>query len=151
MLLRLASLALVGLLSLSCHRKPDDSACDRISTTLISPDGEFKAELTVSTCAWGFGMAAESAEVKVTRLGGKGYFFVVPIEWCLEDDEAGLAKPSIRWTAPRTLTIHAVSKEVTGTLIRNLSTPRLINNAKGDPGYQIKREGLQVIREYVQK
>lgn len=151
MLPRIASLALLILLGLSCYRGEGDSPCDKVTTTLLSPGGEFKAELTVSICSWGFGLAAESAEVKVTRLGENGYFFVMPIEWSLEDEEAGLSKPTLQWTSPRTLTIHAVSREVTGTLTRNLSTPRLKMSGKGDGMYQVEQESLKVIREYVQK
>ena len=147
MLSRFITIVLVGLLGVSCHRKPDDSACDKVTTTLLSPTGEYKAELTVSTCAWGFGLAAESAEVKVTRLGENGYFFVVPIEWCLEDDEAGLSKPTIQWTAPRTLTIHIVSTEVSGTLVRNVSTGRLRIDNKEKFDYHIEKERMQIVRE----
>jgi hypothetical protein len=47
--------------------------------------------------------------------------------------------------------IYSASKEVTGTLTSNLSTPQMIKLDRGGSGTQIEQERLKVIRDYSQK
>ncbi|HJU83987.1 MAG TPA: hypothetical protein VJ600_07230 [Holophagaceae bacterium] len=116
------------LTSFGCKKEPNP--CIEETKTSISPSGKYEARLTVKTCAWGFGMAAESVEVKITKLGQGGWFYIQPIEFDSINKDDGCPLPSITWTGPNELTIHALTRDTSGRVVR-------------------QDEDLSVIREYV--
>lgn len=123
----IASLALLALIV--PHGPPAIDPCEDTIASKESPGSGFRAEMKTHTCAWGFGLAAETVTVKVTKLGPDGWFMFVPIEFDSTADDAGLPNPTIRWTSPDNLVIHVVSKVRLGTL-------------------QWRKPGLTVVREY---
>jgi hypothetical protein len=110
--------------------KGEIGPCQDQATTKEAPGGLFKAELRVHTCGWGFGQAAETVTVKVTKLGPDGWHQVFPVEFDSTAEDSGLVPPTMDWSGPNVLTIHVVSKIRSGTL----------------KSHQI---GLTVIRDYV--
>ena len=82
-----------------------------------SPGGTYKTELVVRTCAWGFGQAAETVELKVTKLGDNGWFTHVPIEYDSTAEDQGAAIPTAEWVGPQELVVTVNSKSRTGTII----------------------------------
>ena len=145
----------LGVLCISCRSKKDD-VVERSITKLDSPDGAYEAELKVETWAGGFGTAGVNANVKVTKRGtggsnsGGGWFFMMPLEYRMEDREAGLPIPTIQWTEPHVLKIHVESADVSGTLVQQVGVPTFDSDGSQKLGYRIGRDDMQVVREYVQ-
>jgi hypothetical protein len=87
--------------------------CFKTKTIKISSDPAYRAELTLSDCAWGFGTAANFADVKVTLYDG---YIEIPIESPSGPETVGLPGPTIDWTSAHTLTINVASRTTKGTL-----------------------------------
>ena len=116
-----AALAPTGMLAIE--------PCEDKKTLQTSPDGRYVAELLIHTCAWGFGQAAETVDVNITKLGNGGWFTRIPIEYDSTTEDQGTTTPSLRWTGIDELSIDVVSMVQTGTLISS-------------------RLGLKIVRRY---
>jgi hypothetical protein len=117
----------ISLAFLDC--KKDPGPCSEMVSTTTSPSGKFEAQLTIKTCAWGFGLAAETVTLKMTKLGEGGWYYDQPIEFDSINRDNGCPPPTLRWTGPDQLSIFIVSSDTSGRLAR-------------------QHDGLTVIREY---
>jgi hypothetical protein len=91
--------------------------CEDTKSETAAPGGKYKTEMVVHTCAWGFGQAAETVDLKVTKLGSGGWFVHVPIEYDSTAEDQGVAKPATRWAGPDALVVTVYSKVRTGTIV----------------------------------
>jgi hypothetical protein len=91
--------------------------CEDAKTLKTSPTGKYEAEMTMHTCGWGFGQAAETVDVKITKLGSGGWFTHVPIEYDSTAEDQGTPPPTVQWTDPDSLIIEVNSKVRTGNLV----------------------------------
>ena len=99
------------------HEGKSIESCEDAKSETIAPGETYKAEMVVHTCAWGFGQAAESVDLKVTKLGNGGWFVHVPIEYDSTAEDEGVARPTAHWTDPDTLVVTVNSKARTGTIV----------------------------------
>jgi hypothetical protein len=91
--------------------------CEDAKSETIAPGETYKAEMVVHTCAWGFGQAAESVDLKVTKLGNNGWFVHVPIEFDSTAEDQEVARPTARWVGPDALVVTVKSKVRAGTIV----------------------------------
>ncbi len=101
----------------SCKKAPDP--CTEAVRTIPSPSGKYEAKITIKTCGWGFGLAAESVELKVSKLGQGGWFYTLPIEFDSINRDNGCPPPTINWTGPNELHVLAVTRNNVGRLVRH--------------------------------
>ena len=99
------------------HEGKTVEACEDTRSETTAPGGAYKAELVVHTCAWGFGQAAETVDLKVTKLGPSGWFMHVPIEYDSTAEDQGMPKPTAQWAGPGALVVNVNSKSRTGTIV----------------------------------
>lgn len=108
----------VGVIALIAHRaEKSTEPCQDTRAETAAPGGKYKTEMVVHTCAWGFGQAAETVDLKVTKLGNGGWFIHVPIEYDSTAEDLGTAKPTAHWASPDALVVTVISKVRTGTIV----------------------------------
>ena len=91
--------------------------CEDVRSTAIAPGNDFTAELVIHTCAWGFGLAAETVNVKITKTGKDGWFFDLPIEYDSIWDDRGTSSPTVQWVGSDNLVVNVSSKSRSGTIV----------------------------------
>ena len=109
-------IALIALYFIVSRHESTLAPCEDTTTGLSSPSKQYLAEVVSHTCAWGFGQAASTLTVKVTRLGANGWYFTLPLEFDPLSDDQGLPGPRAEWTAENTLVITTESRSVSGIL-----------------------------------
>jgi hypothetical protein len=99
--------------------------CAKTKTIKISSNTTYRADLTLSECAWGFGTAENSADVKITWHES---YTDIPIESPLGPGTVGIPSPTIDWTSTDTLTINIASRTTKGTLETQYPGLKVIRN-----------------------
>jgi len=99
------------------HEKASIEPCEDTKSEVTAPGETYKAEMVIHTCAWGFGQAAESVDLKVTKLGNNGWLVHVPIEYDSTAEDLGVARPTARWAGPDALVVTVKSKVRSGTIV----------------------------------
>jgi len=128
----IVSIALAfSMVATGCVKSPDP--CSEIGTTTTSPSGKYEARLVIKTCGWGFGLAAESVTIKVTKLGQGGWFYTQPIEFDSINRDNGCPPPTISWTGPNQLRIFTVSNDTSGRIVRQDSELTVIREYSLNP------------------
>lgn len=102
---------------LAPREKKSVEACRDAKSEARAPGGAYKSELIVHTCGWDFGQAAETVDVKVTKLGADGWFMHLAVEYDSIAEDQGIAIPTAEWTAPQELLVTVHSKSRTGTIV----------------------------------
>jgi hypothetical protein len=102
---------------MASHKEKAIESCEDTKSESTAPGGAYTAELVVHTCAWGFGQAAESVDLKVTKLGTSGWFMHVPIEYDSTAEDRGTSKPTTEWAGPGALVVNVTSNSRTGTIV----------------------------------
>lgn len=92
--------------------------CQDNKTEALSPGGMFRSELVIHTCGWGFGLAAETVDVKVTKFGPNGWYMHVPVEYDSTAEDQGTKTPTVEWMGPKDLLITVNSRFRTGVIVR---------------------------------
>jgi hypothetical protein len=91
--------------------------CQENKTEALSPGGMFRSELVIRTCGWGFGLAAETVDVKVTKLGPSGWFMHVPVEYDSTAEDQGTNAPTVEWMGSKDLQVTVNSRSRTGVIV----------------------------------
>ena len=114
-----ATISIIALLSLLLPvAKADVDWHVEVISKATSPSGKYQAELTKKTGTWGFGLAAVSCEIKLTKLGPKGWFYTTGLEFDSINMDDGCPNPSIDWVAPNELHVLIVTRNVSGRITR---------------------------------
>lgn len=99
-----------------------EAGCEASAVTKSSPDNLFRARLTFKQCAWGFGLAASFASLRLEKLGSNGWF----LDTDLDTDQPTTLPPAMNWDAPHLLHVTIISNEFSGSLDRDLRDMHLL-------------------------
>ena len=114
-----ATISILVLLSLMLPlAKADADWHASVISKATSPSGKYQAELTKKTGAWGFGLAAVMCEIKLTKLGPKGWIYTTALEFDPINMDDGCPDPSIDWVSPNELHVLIITKNVSGRIMR---------------------------------
>jgi hypothetical protein len=91
-----------------------DEDCRRITVVKASPDGVMRATLTTKGCDYGFGFAAQFADVRVAKREPNSWFVDEPL-W-VDGDSAENPKVTITWKGNNLLEADIQSTEFSGFL-----------------------------------
>ena len=114
--------ALIGILGLHYIRHAwahyIDEDCTPITVVKASPDGRMRATLTTKGCDYGFGLAAQFAQVRIVGEGPNSWFVVEPL-W-VDGNSARNPRVTITWKANNFLEADIQSTVFSGSLEQQL-------------------------------